>query len=108
MNPEFFQTLYVTLKLAVCTTALLIIIGLPAAWWLAYSRFRLKPVLEALVSMPLVLPPTVLGYYLLVAYSPRSWFGALLNNLFDIRLAFSFAGILIASVLFGLPFMIQP
>lgn len=108
MDSPFLQTLYVTAKLAAATTVALIIIGLPVAWWLAYSRFRFKPVIEALISMPLVLPPSVLGYYLLVAYSPRSWFGTLLNDVFDIRLAFSFAGILIASILFGLPFMVQP
>jgi molybdate transport system permease protein len=108
MNSEFIQTLFLTFKLATSTTIILIVIGLPIAWVLAYSQFRLKPVVEALISMPLVLPPTVLGYYILVAYSPRYWFGEWLNNFFNVRLAFSFEGILIASVIFGLPFMIQP
>lgn len=108
MDAEFVQTLFLTCKLALFTTVILVIIGLPVAWFLAYSRFALKPVLEALVSMPLVLPPTVLGYYILLAYSPQFWFGEWLGRVFNVRLAFSFEGILIASVIFGLPFMIQP
>ena len=108
MNAEFIQTLYLTFKLAISTTLVLIIIGLPVAWILAYSKFKLKPVIEALLSMPLVLPPTVFGYYILMAYSPHYWFGELLNRIFNVRLAFTFEGILIASVIFGLPFMIQP
>lgn len=87
---------------------ILIIIGLPIAWVLAYSRFTLKPLVEAFLSMPLVLPPTVLGYYILLAYSPRYWFGELLGRVFNIRFAFTFEGILIASVIFGVPFMVQP
>jgi len=108
MNTEFLETLWVTLKLALSTTAILIVIGLPIAYFLAYSRFKLKPLIEALVSMPLVLPPTVIGYYFLVAYSPQYWFGHWLGETLGIKLAFSFAGVLIASVLFSLPFMVQP
>jgi molybdate transport system permease protein len=108
MDPSFAQTLWITFKLAVFTTAILIIIGLPFAYWLTYSRIKLKPLIEALVSMPMVLPPSVIGYYMLVVYSPRNWFGAWLDRAFDIRLAFSFEGVLIASVVFSLPFMIQP
>jgi molybdate transport system permease protein len=108
MNNEFLQTLWITLKLALTTTAILIVIGLPIAYFLAYSRFKLKPLIEALVSMPLVLPPTVIGYYFLVAYSPKYWFGHWLSETLSIKLAFSFTGVLIASVLFGLPFMVQP
>jgi molybdate transport system permease protein len=108
MNTEFVQTLLLTFKLALSTTAILFILGLPIARWLAYSRFRLKPVIEALVSMPMVLPPSVIGYYMLVLYSPRGAFGALLDRVFDVRLAFSFEGVLIASVVFSLPFMVQP
>jgi len=108
MNAEFIQTLFLTFKLAISTTIILIIIGLPIAWVLAYSKFKLKPVVEALLSMPLVLPPTVFGYYILMAYSPHYWFGKWLNHIFNVRLAFTFDGILIASVIFGLPFMIQP
>lgn len=108
MSPEFIQTLLLTAKLAVATTAILFIIGLPIAALLAFSRFRLKVVFEALVNMPMVLPPTVIGYYLLVAFSPQHPFGAFLENYFDFRLAFTFQGVLIASVVFSLPFMVQP
>jgi molybdate transport system permease protein len=108
MDATFIQTLWLTCKFAVFTTVILIIIGLPFSYWLAYSKFKLKPFVEALVSIPMVLPPSVIGYYMLVAYSPRNWFGAWLANVFDVRLAFTFEGILIASVIFSLPFMIQP
>jgi molybdate transport system permease protein len=108
MESSFIQTLLLTFKLAFMTTAILLVIGLPIARWLAYSKFRLKPVFEALVSMPMVLPPSVIGYYMLVLYSPRGAFGAFLYRVFDVRLAFSFEGVLIASVVFSLPFMVQP
>lgn len=108
MSSEFIQTLILTAKLAVSTTAILFVIGLPVAALLAFSRFRLKAVCEALVNMPMVLPPTVIGYYLLVAFSPQHTFGAFLENYFDFRLAFTFQGVLIASVVFSLPFMVQP
>lgn len=108
MDELFVQTLWLTFKLAATTTIILILIGMPVAYGLAYSKFRLKPVVEALISMPLVLPPSVLGYYVLVVYSPQNWFGGWLARVFDVRLAFSFEGVLIASVIFGLPFMIQP
>src|SRR5512133_1404360 len=108
MDPQFVQTLLLTLKLAVSTTAILILVGLPFAYWLAYTNVRIKPLIEALVSMPMVLPPSVNGYYMLVLYSPRNWFGDWLSRIFDVRLAFTFEGILIASVIFSLPFMVQP
>ena len=108
MDLAFARTLWITFKLAVSTTVILIIIGLPLAYWLAYSRIRIKPLIEALVSMPMVLPPSVIGYYMLVIYSPHNWFGAWLSQAFDIRLAFTFGGVLIASVVFSLPFMVQP
>jgi molybdate transport system permease protein len=108
MDPQFAQTLWLTLKLAVSTTIILVVIGLPFAYWLAYTKVRIKPLVEALVSMPMVLPPSVIGYYMLVIYSPRNWFGEWLGRVFDVRLAFSFEGVLIASVIFSLPFMIQP
>jgi len=108
MDATFAQTLWITFKLAVSTTVILILIGLPFAYWLTYSRLRIKPLIEALVSMPMVLPPSVIGYYMLVIYSPRNWFGSWLSNTFNIRLAFTFEGVLLASVIFSLPFMIQP
>ena len=108
MNQDFINTLLLTGRLAGWTTAILFVVGFPIAYLLAYKRFWFKPVLEALISMPLVLPPTVLGFYMLVAYSPQNAFGRMLAEHFNVRLAFSFEGVLIASVLFSLPFMIQP
>ncbi|MBP1640564.1 MAG: modB [Bacteroidetes bacterium] len=108
MSPEFIQTLLLTAKLALSTTLILFVIGLPVAALLAFTRFRLKVIFEALINMPMVLPPTVIGYYLLVAFSPQHAFGGFLERWFDLRLAFSFQGILIASVIFSLPFMVQP
>jgi molybdate transport system permease protein len=108
MNDDFLQTLLLTGKLAALTTIILLFIGLPLGYWLAYKRFRFKALIEALISMPLVLPPTVLGFYMLVAYSPQNAFGHFLEHTLNLRLAFSFEGILLASVLFSLPFMVQP
>ena len=107
MNPDW-QPLLLTFRLAALTTAILFAIGIPLACWIAYSRFRFKPVVEALVSMPLVLPPSVLGFYLLLAFSPQHAFGLWLEQWFHVRLAFSFAGLVVASVIFSLPFMVHP
>ena len=103
-----WQPLWLTLRLAAATTLVLAVIGLPLASWIAFSRSRFKPVFEALISMPLVLPPSVLGFYLLLAFSPQGGFGAWLRDWFHVQLVFSFAGLLVASVLFSLPFMVQP
>lgn len=100
--------LFLSLQLASVTTIILLVIGVPIAYFLAYSPYRFKPVLEALVSMPLVLPPSVLGFYLLLALSPQHAVGAWLLAHFDLRLVFSFGGIVIGSVIFSLPFMVQP
>jgi molybdate transport system permease protein len=108
MDAQFAQTLWLTFKLAFYTTGILVLFGLPFAYWLTYTRIRMKPLIEALVSMPMVLPPSVIGYYMLVIYSPRNWFGDWLSRIFDVRLAFTFEGILIASAIFSLPFMVQP
>jgi len=108
MGGDFLQTMLLTGKLAVWTTSLLLIIGFPLAYLLAFKRFFMKPLLEALINMPMVLPPTVLGFYMLVAYSPENAFGGFLEQYFDVRLAFSFGGVLLASVIFSLPFMVQP
>lgn len=108
VGEDFLQTMFLTGKLAVSTTVLLLIIGFPLAYLLAYKRFFMKAVVEALINMPMVLPPTVLGFYLLVAYSPENGFGRFMEQVFEQRLAFSFEGVLLASVLFGLPFMVQP
>lgn len=97
-----------TFKLAATTTLLLFILGIPLAYWLAYTKSKIKPVCETLVSMPLVLPPTVLGFYLLVAFSPNRGLGALIQKWFGLQLVFSFEGLVLASVIFSLPFMVQP
>ncbi len=108
MDATFAQTIWLTIKLAVSTTVILVVIGLPFSYWLAYTKVKIKPLVEALVSMPMVLPPSVIGYYMLLIYSPRNGFGEWLGRVFDVRLAFSFEGVLIASVIFSLPFMVQP
>ena len=87
---------------------LLVIIGIPLAYGLAFWKFRLKPVIETLVSMPLVLPPTVLGFYLLIAFSPNNAFGGWLNEWLGLSLVFSFEGLVVASVIYSLPFMVHP
>jgi len=103
-----WQAIRLSLGLAALTTAALLVIGLPLAYWLAFSRRRWKFLVEAVVAMPLVLPPTVLGFYLLMAMGPRSPLGRAWEGLFGSTLPFSFEGLLIASVLYSLPFMIQP
>ncbi len=108
MSEDFINTLLLTGKLAGWTTIILFIIGLPIAYSLAYKQFMFKSLVEALINMPMVLPPTVLGFYMLVAYSPQNAFGGFLEKYLDTRLAFSFEGVLLASVVFSLPFMIQP
>ena len=97
-----------TFKLALVTTTLLFVIAIPLSFWLAHTRTRIKPVVETLVSMPLVLPPTVLGFYLLVAFSPANAFGQFLKDTFDFQLVFSFPGLVLASVIYSLPFMVHP
>lgn len=103
-----FEPIYLTLKLAFTTTIILLIVGLPLAYWLTYSKMKSKVIIEAIVSLPLVLPPSVLGFYLLIAFSPENTFGKFLDNYFDIRLVFTFTGLVISSVLYSLPFMVQP
>lgn len=100
--------LWLTLKLAGITTALLLVIGTPIAWWLAHTRSRAKSLIEALTALPLVLPPTVLGFYLLMVFSPNSVLGGLWRDATGGTLAFSFAGLVLASVLYSLPFTVQP
>jgi len=103
-----WQPLILTFKLALITTLLLLIISTPLAYWLAYTKSRIKPIVETLVSMPLILPPTVLGFYLLIAFSPANDFGSFLSNWFGIKLIFSFEGLVIGSVIYSLPFMVHP
>ncbi len=103
-----WSPILLTFKLALITTVTLVIIGIPLAYWLAFSKFKIKPVFETLVSMPLVLPPTVLGFYLLIVFSPNSGLGRWLNQWFGFELVFSFEGLVVASVIYSLPFMVHP
>ena len=100
--------LFTTLKLATVTTIILMIIGTPLAWYLAKMQSRYKVILEALVALPLVLPPTVLGFYLLIAFSPQYLPGQIWQQVTGQQLAFSFSAIVIGSVLYSLPFVVQP
>lgn len=100
--------IWVTLQLASATTLILLVAGLPLAYWLSVTRWPGRFVIEAFVALPLVLPPTVLGYYLLVTLGPRSPIGAISSQLLGSRLPFSFGGILVGSVLFNLPFAVRP
>ena len=97
-----------TFELAAVTTVLLFLISVPLAYWLTYSRYKVKYVVEALVSLPLILPPSVLGFYLLLAFSPQNAFGKFLESYFDVRLVFTFEGLVVASMIYSLPFMVQP
>ena len=103
-----WSPIILTAKVALITTLILLVIAIPLAYWLAYTKSRIKPVVETLVSMPLVLPPTVLGFYLLIVFSPENDIGAWLEDWFGIRLLFSFSGLVIGSVIYSLPFMVNP
>lgn len=102
------QALSITLQLALLSTLILLLLGTPLAWWLARSRWRWRFLCEALVALPLVLPPTVLGFYLLLAFSSESALGQLLSSLGIGPLAFTFQGLLVGSVIYSLPFVVQP
>jgi molybdate transport system permease protein len=103
-----YQPLWLTLKLALVTTCCLLIVGIPVAAGLTGSKSKFKPVLEAIISLPLVLPPSVLGFYLLLAFSPAGSIGKTLESVFNIRLVFSFTGLVISSIIYSLPFMVHP
>ncbi len=103
-----WSPLLLTFKLACVTTLILVLLAIPIAYWLAYTKSSLKPVMETLVSMPLVLPPTVIGFYLLLAFSPGNAVGAWLDQWLGIRLIFSFPGLVLGSIIYSLPFMVQP
>jgi molybdate transport system permease protein len=102
------QAIFLTFRLAALTTLILLAISVPLGYWLAYGRTGWKAVVEAAVALPLVLPPTVLGFYLLVLMAPRTAAGRVLSATFGHPLAFSFAGLLVGSVIFSLPFAVQP
>jgi len=107
INPDLLALL-TTLKMAALTTIILLIIGTPLAWYLAKMRSRFKVIIEAIVALPLVLPPTVLGFYLLIAFSPQHLPGQLWQQATGQQLAFSFSAIVIGSVLYSMPFVVQP
>jgi len=100
--------IWLTLKLAGITTLLLLVAGLPVAWWLSKGRSVFKTIIEAIITMPLVLPPSVLGFYLLLAFSPQRGVGKWLNEVFGLRFVFSFQGLVLASFIYSIPFMIGP
>ena len=103
-----WEAVLLSLKLAVSVAAILLVVGMPIAYWVTFSRWRWKFLVEAVVALPLVLPPTVLGYYILVGLGPRHFAGKLWQSWFGHTLPFTFGGLLAASVLYSLPFAVQP
>ena len=108
MSDADFAALLVTLKLAALTTLILLLLGTPLAWWLSQTRWRYKFLLEAIIALPLVLPPTVLGFYLLIALGPHGAIGGLMESLGWRPLAFTFGGLVVGSVFYSMPFVVQP
>ncbi len=108
MSAADWSAIRITAALAATTTVLLLLLGTPLAWWLARTRSRLKPLCAAVVAMPLVLPPTVIGFYLLVLTGPQGLVGQFTQALGLGRLPFTFAGLVVASVLYSMPFVVQP
>ncbi len=102
------QPFFLTFELALIVTAILLAIGIPLAYWIVFTQSKLKYVVETLVSMPLVLPPTVIGFYLLIAFSPQHGLGHFIEDHLGVRVVFSFTGLIIGSVIFSLPFMVNP
>ncbi len=108
MESDFLETLLLTFKLAFVTTSILLVIGVPISYFLAYTKSKLKPIFETIVSMPLVLPPTVLGFYLLLFFSPESYLGRFLEESIGFKAVFTFEGLVLGSIIFSLPFLVQP
>lgn len=108
LPPQDLTALWITFRLAAISTVLLIVLATPLAWWLAQTRSRGRTVVEALVAMPLVLPPTVIGFYLLLLLGPQGAIGGFLERIGVGHLAFSFAGLVIGSMIYSLPFVVQP
>jgi len=108
LGTQDLTALWITLKLAGLTTIILLVIGTPLAWWLSRSRTRFKSIIEAIVALPLVLPPTVLGFYLLILLGANGPIGQLMQAIGAQPLAFTFAGLVIGSVFYSLPFVVQP
>jgi molybdate transport system permease protein len=108
MDTDFWPPLLLSFRLAASATVLLLALGTPLAYWLALGKSRLRPLVHAVVSLPLVLPPTVLGFYLLLSLGPASHLGRWIESAFGARLVFSFGGLVIGSVIYSLPFMVHP
>jgi len=108
LEPEALQALWLTAKVSAVVTFILLLLGTPIAWWLARTQSRLKAPISAIVALPLVLPPTVLGFYLLLAMGPHGFAGRLTESLGLGLLPFTFWGLVVASVFYSLPFMVQP
>lgn len=108
LGPEDWQAIELTFRLCLYTTLILLVIATPIAWWLASGRSAARVVVQAIVALPLVLPPTVLGFYLLIVLGPRGFVGGTLESIGLHHLAFTFEGILVASVLYSMPFAVQP
>ena len=103
-----YQPIFLTLQLAAVTVLVLLVIGVPLSWWLAHTRTRFRPAFEAVVALPLVLPPTVLGFYLLIILGPNGWIGKPVEAMSGSSLSFTFTGLVIASTFYSLPFVVQP
>lgn len=108
LTSEDWQAIFLTLRLATLVTIILLVIATPIAWWLTTTQSKLKPIVGALVALPLVLPPTVIGFYLLIAMGPSGPFGELTQSLGLGTLPFTFSGLVIASVIYSFPFVVQP
>lgn len=108
LSEQDLTALFVTLKLASVSTLVLLIIGTPLAWWLSRSQWRFKYIIEAIIALPLILPPTVLGFYLLISLGPNGPIGGLADMLGGAPLAFTFTGLVIGSVFYSMPFVVQP
>lgn len=108
LSPTELDAIVLTATLASVTTVLLLLVGTPLAWWLSRSRSRFASLVESVVALPLILPPTVLGFYLLLLFAPDSFVGEVWEALTGSRLAFSFSALVIASVIYSLPFVVQP
>jgi len=108
LNELDFSAVIVTIKLALVSTAILILIGTPIAWWLSQAKFKFKAVFEAIIALPLILPPTVLGFYLLITLGSNGPIGKLLESLGGSSIAFTFSGLVIGSVIYSMPFVVQP
>ena len=108
LNEYDLAALLVTIKLASITTVILILVGTPIAWWLSQTRFKFKAVIEAIIALPLILPPTVLGFYLLMTLGTNGPIGNFLESLGGSSIAFTFTGLVVGSVIYSLPFVVQP